>query len=62
MEAIPLGLWPQVHTDTPQGNIAALPAFNSTLALNLLTEFKEEFYKKNKLYEARPRQLKYTKS
>jgi hypothetical protein len=46
MEAIPLGLLPEVHTDTPQGNITALSALNSTLACNLLTEFKEDFYKR----------------
>jgi len=46
MEAIPLGSLPQVHTDSPQGNIAALPALHFTLARNLLTEFKVEFYKR----------------
>jgi len=42
-ETIPLGSLPQKHTDSPQGNIAALPALNSTLARNLLTEFKKKF-------------------
>jgi len=46
IEAIPLGSLPQVNTDSPHGNIKTLPALNSTLALNLLTEFKEEFYKR----------------
>jgi hypothetical protein len=46
MGAIPLGLLPQVHTDSSQGNIAALPALHSTLARNLLTEFKVKFYKR----------------
>jgi hypothetical protein len=45
-EAVALGSLPQVHTDSPQGKIATLPALNSTQARNLLTEFKEEFYKR----------------
>jgi len=45
-EDIALGSLPQVHTDSPRGNIATVPALNSTQARNLLTEFKEEFYKR----------------